>query len=189
MKRLFVAIATHEGIEKAAEPILKKLRINTDQKELDVKWTPLENFHVTVVFIGNRKPEDIPEIENTLERIAGQHAPFNLKIGGMGAFPDDMKSRVMWFGVQNSKALRFLQDELTEALKLHPENEYFPHLTVARLRNPHRTKDILSPFVRKDLGKVNVTEIVLYESITATPFPIYKALKRIPLTALSLSPS
>lgn len=185
MKRLFLAIATHEGLEAPAHELVKKLRINAEQKKFEVRWVPPSHYHVTLVFLGNTQEAKIPEIEAGVEETSKTLAPFELKISGVGAFPDDFASRVLWFGVQNSKNLRFLQSELTEKLKDHiyrlEEREYSPHLTIARLRNPHKTKDLLSPFVRKSIAKIPVTEVVLYESIGEMPFPIYKALKRFPL--------
>lgn len=183
MKKLFVAIACNKGIEDAVAPVLKKMRINADQKEMEARWAPAENFHVTLVFLGSTREELIPELEEKIKLVADQHSPFRLKITGMGAFPDDFKSRVLWFGVQNSKGLRSLQEDLAQALNSREEGEYTPHMTFARLRNPGKSKDLLSPFVRKDFGKVDVTEVILYESIIKTPYTFYKEIARIPLTA------
>jgi 2'-5' RNA ligase len=186
-RKLFIAIATHEGLEESAAAIVKKLRINADQKELEVRWVPEKNYHVTLHFLGNTSPEKIPQIEEMLAGTAASVAPFKLKISGLGAFPDDMSSRVLWFGVQNSKALRHLQGQIAEkfsnfSYNTRDDHEYSPHLTIGRLRNPHRTRDLLSPFVRKSLAKIDVTEIVLFESVGAAPFPVYKVVKAFPLT-------
>jgi 2'-5' RNA ligase len=70
-------------------------------------------------------------------------------------------------------------------LNSREEGEYTPHMTFARLRNPGKSKDLLSPFVRKDFGKVDVTEVILYESIIKTPYTFYKEIARIPLTAVT----
>lgn len=184
MRRLFIAIDCHQGIENAAAPVLKKLRINTDQRELEVRWTPVENFHVTLNFLGNTSAEKQAEIEAKMHEVASRHAPFKLKINGMGAFPDEFKARVLWFGVQNSKALRSLQGDLSETMFHRDEHEFVPHLTIARLRNPHSARDLMSPFVRKDLGKVEVKEMILFESIPKGHFSFYKPLVRIPLTGV-----
>jgi len=186
MKKLFLAIATHEGLEPSGPQIIKKLRINADQRKLDIRWVPADNYHVTLVFLGNTDETKIPEIENIMRESASTSAPFQLKISDVGAFPDEFSSRVLWFGVQNSKALRLLQETLSQSLVDHQypieSRAYSPHLTIARLRNPHKTKDLMSPFVRKKIGKVRVQEIILYESVGSMPFPVYKPLFRVPLT-------
>lgn len=182
-KRLFVAIRCDQGIEKEILPIMKKLKINADQHELDIRWTPPENFHVTLLFLGETSVENIPALEAKIREVCEQHAPLSLKISGLGAFPDDFSSRVIWLGVQNSRALRGLQQDLHTAIFKQEGAGYEPHLTLGRLRNPHKTRDLLSPFVRKSIGKVNVTEVVLYESLLKQPFPIYRPLVSFPLSA------
>ena len=186
MKKLFLAIATHKGLEESAAQIMKKLRTNADQKEMDIRWVHPDNFHVTLIFLGATREEKLAEVEALMQEVASQVAPFTLKISGVGAFPDEFSSRVLWFGVQNSKALRSLQGELSQ--KFRDQNypsesrEFSPHLTIARLRNPQRTKDLSSPFVRKKIAKILVQEIVLYESVGSAPYPVYKALKKVTLT-------
>ena len=186
MKKLFLAIATHEGLVEAAAPIIKKMRANADQKQVEIRWVHHDNFHVTLVFLGKTSDDKLVEIETLIQDIAAQFAPFSLKIADVGAFPDEFSSRVLWFGVQNSKTLRSLQDHLSQKFKdqNYPmeSREYSPHLTIGRLRNPHRTKDLTSPFVRKKIAKILVQEIVLYESVGIAPFPVYKILKKFPLT-------
>jgi len=182
MKRLFLAIAAQQGLEETGQQIIKKLKINADQKKLDVRWVPMSNYHVTLVFLGETASEKIPEIETLMSEVSSRIAPFDLKISNVGAFPDEFSSRVLWFGVQNSKSLRYLQSELSsqfhEKNYLLEDRAYSPHLTIARLRNPHKTKDLISPFVRKNIAKIPITEIVLYESVGRAPFPVYKALKK-----------
>ncbi|MBS1971274.1 MAG: RNA 2',3'-cyclic phosphodiesterase [Bdellovibrionales bacterium] len=186
MKKLFLAIATQEGLEPSGPQIIKKLRMNADQRDLDIRWVPLENYHVTLVFLGNTPEDKLPEIEAIMHESASATSPFQLKISDIGAFPDEFSSRVLWFGVQNSRTLRALQDNLSQKFRDHhyrlEDRAYSPHLTIARLRNPHKTKDMMSPFRRKKIGKVSVSEIVLYESVGSAPFPVYKPLLRVPLT-------
>jgi 2'-5' RNA ligase len=186
MKKLFLAIATHEGLEESAAQIIKKLRASADQKKMEVRWVPIENFHVTLFFLGATREEKVEEVESLIAEVAAQTAPFTLKISDIGAFPDDFKSRILWFGVQNSKALRSLQSTLTDRFseKNYPSDkrEFAPHLTIARLRNPNKTKDLMSPFARKKIAKIDIQEIVLYESVGSVPFPVYKALKKFSLT-------
>jgi 2'-5' RNA ligase len=181
MRKLFLAIAAKDGLETIAPPIIKKLKMHAEQKEIEVRWVPVDNYHVTLVFLGNTPDEKIPEIESITENIVQKFAPFSLKITDIGAFPDEFSSRVLWFGVQNSKALRSLQDNLATDLKdiiyKSEEGDYTPHLTIGRLRNPHRTKDMTSPFVRKRFAKIEIKDVILYETVGTVPFQVYKPLK------------
>lgn len=189
MRKLFLAVAAAEGLDPVAAQIIKKMKINTDQRQIEVRWVPQGNFHVTLVFLGNVVDGKIPEIENIASEVAKHIAPFSLKIADVGGFPDEFSSRVLWFGVQNSKALRYLQETLSLSFKNNgyalDEREYSPHLTIGRLRNPQRVRDIISPFVRKKIAKIRITEFILYESAGSHPFPVYKPLTRFHLTGVA----
>ncbi len=189
MRRLFLAIAAKNGLETVAHQVVKKLKMHADQKQIEVRWVHIDNYHVTLVFLGNTPEEKIHEIETITGSIAKNFAPFSLKISNIGAFPDEFSSRTLWFGVQNSKALRYLQEQLAAELKhisyKSDIQDYTPHLTIARLRNPHRTTDMMSPFVRKKFAKIEIHEIILFESLGSAPFQVYKPIKVFKLTGVN----
>lgn len=190
-KRLFFALNATDPLEKSFLPTYKKLRINADQRDLTVKWVPLDNYHVTVTFLGEQSTEDIPKITEILAKVCARFAPFDLKVEDMGAFSSEHDARVLWLGVQKKRQLGEFKSALDEELDkehLKPsgthEREFKPHLTFARLRNPHSVKDMISPFKRKSFGKIHVTEIILYESEQRGAFAFYKPLARAPLSGL-----
>lgn len=175
--RLFLAISAGE-LAGRLKPLSKKLKMNADQKDFSIRWTPAESLHITLFFFGETGPEQQIQIEKAAEAACRQREGFDLAIDGLGAFPSEQSGRVLWLGVQNSKKLRGFHEELAAELKAQGcmvESEgYIPHLTIGRLRNPRSLRDFLSPFRRADLGKLRVTEVTLFESIQAGPFPIYQ---------------
>jgi 2'-5' RNA ligase len=187
-KRLFFALNATDPLATTFLPSYKKLKINADQKELVIKWVPLENFHVTVSFLGECPEENIPALSQALKEACDQTQPFQLKIEDIGAFSSEHDARTLWLGVQNKKCLGEFKDLLDGILKEQnllnfiDKREFKPHLTIARLRNPKSVKDMLSPFKRKSFGKIQVNEIVLYESKLAGAFPVYKPIFRAALT-------
>lgn len=62
------------------------------------------------------------------------------------------------------------------------EQEYLPHLTVLRFRNPHAVKDLISPFLRKKWGEVEVSELILYKSELRGLYPVYTPIFTVPIT-------
>lgn len=167
------------------EPWVKKIKKTADQKEISLRWTPAENYHVTLVFLGETDEETIPQIEEQMKTIATKHSAFSLKVRGVGGFPEISHARVLYLGIQRSQNLLNLQSDLEQIFKdpqFH-ERDYSPHLTLARLRNPRSCRDLLSPFEHLDLGKQEVQEIVLYQSVLAGSFPVYKPLARALLVA------
>ncbi|HEX7672960.1 MAG TPA: RNA 2',3'-cyclic phosphodiesterase [Bdellovibrio sp.] len=189
-KRLFFALNATDPLETTFLPAFKKLKINADQRDVTVKWVPLDNFHATITFIGPMEEELIPGLTAALETVCKNFAPFDLKIEDMGAFSNEHDARVIWLGVQNKKYLgqfkNALEQELADkSLLPQPEQrDYKPHITIGRLRNPKSVKDMISPFKRKSFGKIHVSEIVLYESELQGVFTVYKPVARCALTGV-----
>ncbi|HWU42117.1 MAG TPA: RNA 2',3'-cyclic phosphodiesterase, partial [Bdellovibrio sp.] len=100
---LFFALNATDPLQTTFLLASKKLRINADQKEMTVKWVPLENFHVTVTFLGNRSAEEVPQLEEVLKNVCARFTSFDLKVEDVGAFASEHEARVLWLGVQNKK--------------------------------------------------------------------------------------
>lgn len=187
-RRLFFALDATNPLSESFLPTYKKLKINADRREMIIKWVPVDNFHITVTFLGEHPEEDIPALKETLKEVCSHFAPFDLKIEDVGAFANEHDARVLWLGVQNKRCLGEFKEGLDTALLeknllLQPEQRNFsPHLTFGRLRNPRSVKDMISPFKRKSFGKIHVSEIVLYESKMQGAFPIYAPIFRCALT-------
>lgn len=185
-RRLFLA-ASAEPLQKNLAPWLKKMKIGADRKELSMRWTPPELLHVTLLFFGEKTAEEQARIVEATREVSAAWPAFQLKIEDTGVFPDLRSGRVVWFGVQNSRKWRALHDELVSRLTpqgFQLEGAHVPHLTVGRMKSPRSLTDYMSPFERVKIGKLPVTEIVLYESILAGAFPVYKVIERFPLTGV-----
>ena len=187
-KRLFVAVDLGSSLSESFFSTLKKLKINADKKELFLRWTPPENYHATVTFIGETDASRIPEVQKCIEKVCYEFTSFDLKIEDIGAFSHEHEARVLWAGVQNKRYLNELKNALDTELVAQglipdfEDREFVPHMTFARLRNPKSVKDLLSPFKRKSFGKTKVAELVLYESKIQGAFPIYVPILKIPLS-------
>ena len=166
IKRLFVGLSFSKKFAADLDPWIKKIKKTADKKETELNWTPPDNYHVTLVFLGQTEDSAIETIESKMQTVAARHAPFKLKLRGLDGFPSLMQSRVLYLGVQRSQHILNLQSDLEQVLQhsdLH-EADFIPHLTIARLRNPKSCRDLVSPFVHIDLGKQDVCEIVLFSS-------------------------
>jgi RNA 2',3'-cyclic 3'-phosphodiesterase len=186
-KRLFVGIGFSDRFAKSVETWTKKIRKTADQKEIFLKWTPPDNYHVTLVFLGNTPVNDIPRIQETIQQVAENHSSFQLKIRDISGFPTVQQARVLYLGVQRSQALLDLQTNLESTLLPldKADHEYSPHLTIARLRNPKSCRDLLSPFAHIDLGKQEVDSVALFQTKLSNGFPTYEKLFRVELNQSS----
>lgn len=182
--RLFIAIGAQE-LSFDPEISLKKLKTNLKMKEIEFRWVPQKNYHITLNFLGEVEPEKLPELKSMLHELVQGHGPFSLKLDGLGAFPSLKEGRVIWMDVQNSKLLRSLQEDgeqRLEALGYQLEKRvYKPHLTLARLRNPRQLTDLMSPLLKQNFGELKVSCVTLFESKLGGAFPVYEPLESFPL--------
>ena len=87
------------------------------------RWIDVENYHMTLRFIGDVEGHVADEIANALDRV---HRPsFSLTLSGVGAF-GQKKPHAVWAGAFASPDLSALQGEIDRICQ---------HVTLARLRN------------------------------------------------------
>lgn len=100
------------------------------------RWIDVENYHVTLRFIGDVEGHVADEIANALDRI--RRPAFTLQLAGVGAF-GSKKPHAVWAGVTATPDLLALQGEierLCQRMGLPADPRKFtPHVTLARLRN------------------------------------------------------
>ncbi len=104
-----------------------------------VRWAKPENVHLTLRFLGNVREEVLGDLHAALEEVCAGHAPFEVELAGLGAFPSARRARVLWTGVgAGFEELGSLAADLDEALSplgfKREERPYTPHLTLGRVR-------------------------------------------------------
>jgi 2'-5' RNA ligase len=100
------------------------------------RWIDVENYHLTLRFIGDVEGHVADEIANALDRV--RRPSFSLALSGVGAF-GGRKPHAVWAGVSASPDLNALQGEIEricQRLGLPSDpRKFMPHVTLARLRN------------------------------------------------------
>ncbi|MGE0282868.1 MAG: RNA 2',3'-cyclic phosphodiesterase [Rhizobiaceae bacterium] len=100
------------------------------------RWIDVENYHLTLRFIGDVQGYVADEIANALDRV--RRPSFSLSLSGVGAF-GSKKPHAVWAGVSASPDLYALQAEIEricQRLGLPADPRKFsPHVTLARLKN------------------------------------------------------
>ncbi len=151
-----------------------------------VRWVPIENMHLTLKFIGEVSPVNVELLTQMLSVEAGGCAPFPMQVGGLGAFPNARRARVIWIGIQAPAALASLQhgiEAATARLGYEPETRPFsPHLTIGRIRQ--QVSAVEQQLIRAgleqtqvgDLGTAEITEVHLYKSDLQSSGAIYTRL-------------
>jgi 2'-5' RNA ligase len=100
------------------------------------RWIDVENYHITLRFIGDVEGHVADDIANELDRV--RRPSFTLTLSGVGAF-GQKKPHAVWAGVATSPDLSALQseiDRICQRLGISADpRKFMPHVTLARLRN------------------------------------------------------
>lgn len=166
--RCFVAVEIPEPIQALLKPVQTDLQ---SQIHKGTSWTKPGNFHLTLKFLGDVRPEAIHDVGEVLQRVTDMHPPFPITFGGIGAFPNFARPRVVWMGIKQgastvSRLAKAVNFELTH-LGFPRDNRFHPHLTLARLRtatNFEPLKHILRKYDTIVGGSMHVNEIALMQS-------------------------
>lgn len=100
------------------------------------RWIDVENYHITLRFIGDVAGHVADDIANALDRV--RRPSFTLALSGVGAF-GQKKPHAIWAGVTASPDLSGLQAEIDRichriGIPTDPR-KFMPHVTLARLRS------------------------------------------------------
>ncbi|HHU42942.1 MAG: RNA 2',3'-cyclic phosphodiesterase [Bacillota bacterium] len=119
-------------------------------KEISLKgrFAPRDNFHLTLVFIGEVQKERIEDAISVMKGI--ETKPFEITLEGMGSFKNG-KRNVFWLRVKNNIELESLQKRLYDSLAERgfelQKRKFAPHITLARdVTNKDSREIFFAPF-------------------------------------------
>jgi 2'-5' RNA ligase len=186
-KRIFFAVdLDHQMNEKIIE---FEGQLRHRLKHARILWSPLENLHVTLKFLGSVEVDRIDSLVQAVGHATHGFEPFQVIAQGLGGFPNEDRARIIWVGIEDPESslltLATLLDEKLTQFGFGPEERvYRPHLTIGRVKERSvrlREANQLVPTV--EFGSTRIEAIHLYESMTRPAGAIYQK-----LTTLSLIP-
>jgi 2'-5' RNA ligase len=184
--RLFTGISIDSGTLTNLEKLLDELR-----PLAQVKWSPVENLHITIRFIGEWPEARLGELEAALAGIDPAKS-FEIKIGGLDYYPDGARPRALFAGITAPPKLNRLAEATSEALATiglareerdYSPHVYSPHLTLARIRNEniHKLRERIKNMSNTEFGKFEVREFHLYLSKASPHGSVYSKLRTYPI--------
>lgn len=151
----------------------------------DLKTVEPQNIHMTIRFLGDIQPSMVEKVFDEMKSV--QFVPFDVRIHGLGAFPNVRYSRVVWAGItEGADQLKNIFAQLEPRLRslgFTPDSKGFsPHLTIARVKSG-RNKAELAEFIVKnsdyDFGFVRAECLKLKKSDLTPKGPIYSTLREV----------
>jgi len=132
--RLFIAIEIPRGVREQVAALQQQLNHPFNK----IRWVQSESIHITLKFLGETKPELIPELKQAIKG-ALPFVPFKMSLQQLGVFPDLHFPQVVWCGIHEGggllKNLVERIESIAESLGFEEEKRSFhPHLTLGRVK-------------------------------------------------------
>jgi len=185
--RSFLAFELPGELRTTLEQVVREVRGN----DLPLRWVKPQNIHLTMIFLGNIKPEVLEPIQEAAKEACGEFGPFRVAIQGIGTFPNRKSPRVLWLGLDGDmERLSRFRDALQQRLipfGIQEEKRPFrPHLTLGRFRKVKgRGGDldrVLTSFGAVQSPLSVMPELVLFRSDLRPQGAIYTRLGAWPLS-------
>ena len=170
MNRLFFALWPDNGVRGRLAEVAESLPINTGRR------VPPDNFHITLVFLGNVQEQVVPELAAAAERL--RQPGFSLQIDRCGWWK---RAKVAWLAPAPTPAPLL---DLVEQINLLcrkaglpvDKRDYNPHLTVARKVTRPVTGLTFEPI------QWDIKDFHLIESVTHKQGARYQVIRSWPLS-------
>ena len=141
--RSFIAIPLPQPVQQTIAEWLGHLQ---KRQKHGVRWVDAAKMHLTMKFLGDIAPEQIPAIQQEMQAVTAEFPVFTFDLKGLGAFPGVYKPRVIWVGVTAPSALQQLHHQLETRLAdigfPAEERKFSLHLTLGRISRHASEKDI-----------------------------------------------
>jgi 2'-5' RNA ligase len=183
--RLFLAIELDPRERRAIRQATASMR----KAASDANWVSEENLHLSLKFFGEQPDSAPAALQRTLAAVGAAHAPFDLHVSGLGAFPNLRSPRVVWMGVQHDPRLELMHHDVEATCAAHgyplDARAFRPHITIARVRDalPLANARALALAARAVVykGIQQVSALSLIESTLGPGGPTYATVATIPL--------
>jgi 2'-5' RNA ligase len=185
--RTFVAVVVPEALGSK----LTRLQSLLAPGVTDVRWYTASPFHITLAFLGDVDNPELNDVCRAVAEASRESPPFDLRIEGLGVFPNPEKARTLWAGLTGPglAPLVDLQRGVAAACAgagyPHDDQHFRPHITLGRITRGRRPPPDLAPLLAHyrawSAGSFPVTEVVTFASTLTREGPEYAPLARAPL--------
>ncbi len=136
MKRIFIALPIPDKISANLLPLQTGLE--------EARFSPPQNFHITLRFIGDMQENDIADLDEELSKI--EFPQFEISFSGIGFFGNDNPHSIHVL-VDQSPQLKSLHDKIYKICNklgfAKDHKKYIPHVTLAYMKSNAQLAKVL----------------------------------------------
>lgn len=178
-KRIFTAIDISDQARKKVSDYVESLRRRFP--DVRVGWDKPEKLHLTLKFFGDVDENGLKNVEKAVENTVLQISDFKLLLCSTGVFPNLRNPKILWLDLEDKKNLlktanEILENECVNSGFAKEKRTFKPHLTVARLRQPDKSKKLAETHLKNEFPPIEfeVKSIVIYESTLLPNGSVYR---------------
>jgi 2'-5' RNA ligase len=169
-KRLFVGIPLDIEILKEVKEF-----IEIQQPQKGLRWTPLENIHITACFIGDTETNHVKTIIYEIDSVVASIHPFNMVIDSF-CFAPKQDPYMIWLTFKYTASFEKLVDGLQRKVlnKQAGYRDYVPHATLNRFKS---TPPLINFDKSLETDQFVVNQLILWESELRPTGAVYSKIK------------
>jgi len=179
--RVFICVKPNPELLSKINSIINTLK--EDKALKNVRWTPPDNLHVTLKFLGNISEQVVETLAENLRLALADFKPFESKSVDISFFPSAKKAKIVSLNFGDGEPWEDLHKTIDTAcaeMGFDSENRPFkPHLTLGRIKG-YVPSEPDWPELNPNLPFF-VDEILIQRSVTKPDGAEYTTLARIPL--------
>lgn len=178
--RLFTGLAIPEHLIAPLETVMNLLRGTAP-----LRWSPVENLHITTKFIGEWPEARLAELQEALAKMP-KPGVFEMSVGRFGFLPNPHRPKIFFAGVHGGAGLGELATKMEDTVAnlgvKREERPYTPHLTLARIGNEsivglrEKIAELTRSGANLDFGAFTAKEFHLYLSKSGPGGSVYSRL-------------
>ncbi len=179
------------GIEFGEELKTRIADLQSDFRKFSIKgkWKYIDNFHLTLKFLGEVEKSKITDITDRLVEVCANKTQFDLNLKEVGYFSGNDSLRVLWLGLGGDiDKLKYLQKEVDNSLNIlgfvKEKRTYKPHITIGQdiiLNEKYSFNSLKETFDENAFPKIRVEKISIIKSEQMGSKRIYSSLRDIDL--------
>ncbi len=173
--RVFVAIPLSLRLRQHLSDLVFTLK----ERVAPVRWVRLENYHLTLRFLGDIPETTLPPLCSALEAEDWPRG-FTMSVGRIGGFPNLKRARVVCVRAHHEdlEVLRLRLDDVLSAQGFGRDARFSSHITLGRARGREGIEldEVARQFGPSRLEPEAVERMVLYRSELRPSGPVYHEL-------------